>query len=734
MKSKGSLKILVPGLTIFFSSACIMIIELVAGRLISRSLGSSLYTWTSVIGIVLAGITAGNYFGGKIADKYPAQKVLSILFIIASAACVSIVILNNIVGEWTLLWFLKFPVRVFCHVALIFLVPSAILGMVSPVVAKMALDKGLSTGKTVGNIYAWGAAGSIIGTFLAGFFLISAMGTIAIIWTVGAVLLAMGIIYWLRCYIFYIWAVIFSVLMLIGLAPGKWMQQKGSSFNLRTTTEEKIIYEDETRYCRVFVEKVSSKPDKRIFYQDYLVHSMVLMDEPQKLLYFYSRIYAALMHGVHDSNEPIKAMVIGGGGYVYPRYIEKFWPGSRIDVVEIDPGVTKAATEAFGLSKDTSINTINMDARNYVDQLISRQDKIGSLLKYDFIFGDAFNDVSVPYQLVTQQFNDKLARLLSDDGVYMLNMIDIFKSRKFLSSVVKTLEKTFDYVYILWNVKSIYDRSTFVIAASNKELNVQEYVAETIKDRDIRYIGKNEIQKLIQNPNAIKLTDDYAPVEQLLLDVVRQKSIGTLSQKYSNLAGKLRRKGKLDESLTVYNELLLLDNSRTMEIYDNISGIRITQGRLNEALNIFLKAIEYGRKKDDWYRVGEFQVNTALILKKLGRNKESKKYLNDAKQSYRKQLSCIIPSHKTLFEFGILLIETGDTADACKYLKKTVEMNPNEIHYHHTLIKSLISSSQHTQALEQLQSSINLFTKNGYTEQVTQLQQQFESLLLENKR
>ncbi|MBU2458529.1 MAG: fused MFS/spermidine synthase, partial [Planctomycetes bacterium] len=180
-KSKGFLSILIPSATVFISSACIMILELVASRLIARHLGSSLYTWTAVIGIVLAGITIGNYLGGRIADKFKARKALSTIFILSSAACVAVVILNNLVGEWLWLWKLSWPVRVFSHVALVFLGPSLLLGTISPVVAKMALDRGLSTGRTVGDIYAWGAAGSIFGTFAAGFYLIPAMGTIAII-------------------------------------------------------------------------------------------------------------------------------------------------------------------------------------------------------------------------------------------------------------------------------------------------------------------------------------------------------------------------------------------------------------------------------------------------------------------------------------------------------------------------------------------------------------------------
>ncbi len=62
-------------------------LELVASRLIARYLGSSLYTWSAVIGVVLTGITIGNYLGGRrIADRFHARKALAGLFAISSAA------------------------------------------------------------------------------------------------------------------------------------------------------------------------------------------------------------------------------------------------------------------------------------------------------------------------------------------------------------------------------------------------------------------------------------------------------------------------------------------------------------------------------------------------------------------------------------------------------------------------------------------------------------------------
>ena len=104
-----------------------MALELVAGRLVAKGLGFSLYTWTAVIGVILAGITAGYYIGGRIADKFDAKKALAALFTLASASCVLTIILNNTVGKWLWIWYLDWPIHVFAHVTLVFLLPSSLL-------------------------------------------------------------------------------------------------------------------------------------------------------------------------------------------------------------------------------------------------------------------------------------------------------------------------------------------------------------------------------------------------------------------------------------------------------------------------------------------------------------------------------------------------------------------------------------------------------------------------------
>ena len=187
--------------TVFVSSYCIMVIELVAGRLIAQYLGSSLYTWTSIIGVVLAGIAFGNYVGGRLADRFApdrpsAKRVLAILFLIAGAASAGLSWYNNMAGELGILWTLEsWPLRVALHIALVFFTPCMILGMISPVVAKMALDLGRETGRTIGSVYAWGVVGSIVGTFVTGYYYVAVFSTTTIVLGVAFVLLAVAVLY-----------------------------------------------------------------------------------------------------------------------------------------------------------------------------------------------------------------------------------------------------------------------------------------------------------------------------------------------------------------------------------------------------------------------------------------------------------------------------------------------------------------------------------------------------------
>ena len=190
--------LVVPYAVAFVSSMGIMVVELVAGRLIARYVGSSLYTWTSIIGVVLAGIALGNWIGGRVADRYPSVNSLGVSFAIASLACFLLPLLNSAIGEWNTQWDVSWGTRIAVHVFLVFLLPATMLGCIGPQAAKMALDLGRQVGHTLGNVYAWGAFGSIVGTFLTGFFLLGRMGVTTMITTVGCTMATVAALFGVR--------------------------------------------------------------------------------------------------------------------------------------------------------------------------------------------------------------------------------------------------------------------------------------------------------------------------------------------------------------------------------------------------------------------------------------------------------------------------------------------------------------------------------------------------------
>lgn len=719
-KSRSFFSIFVPGATVFISSFCIMVLELVASRLIARHLGSSLYTWTAVIGVVLAGITIGNYLGGRIADRFQARKTLAVLFTICSAACVLTVVLNNLVGDWIWLWHFSWPVRTFTHVSLVFLFPSVLLGMISPVVAKMALDRGLATGRTVGDIYACGAAGSIAGTFVAGYYLIAAMGTIAIIWTVGAALLLMGILYWVRLWPIYIWTVVFLCAFLMGMAPTDLAKNVGSSLALRKKPDTSILYEDETQYCYVAVKQISKSPDKRRFMQDKLMHSEVIMGDVNNLQYFHTIIFAAVTHGLSDHKEKLSVMHIGGGGYVFPQYIEKNWPGSRNDVAEIDPGVTKAAHQAFGLAQDTSINTITMDARNYVDELLRKKQTI----LYDFICEDAFSDYSVPYQLVTKEFNEKIFNILTDDGVYMINSIDIYNSARFLGAYVNTLEQTFPYVYVIAQEGPHSNRKIFVLIASKKEMEPEKFTERYRPEQRFWYLNDDEMKIVRQNSRQIILTDDYVPVENMLAPVVHQSAIDLLVGKKQEQIKELKRTGKLDEATTKYEEIIELDPSMSTIAYYEIAMIKAAQANYEAAVENFQKAIDYNEQKADFKdNTANLHYSLGAALRRLGKSHQASTEFLKAIEQYRKELNNNPDSVKTHVLLGDSLAELGKFDEATVHFRKAVELSPGIIENQFSLIQALAIQAKFDEAIEACRKAAQFFHQVGNKDVVTKLQQ-----------
>lgn len=495
-----------PYAIVFISSACIMILELTAGRIVAPYVGVSLYTWTSIIGIVLAGISLGNYIGGRLADRAGSLRLLGLLFLLSGLTSFGVLTADLIGTRLPVDW----PVilQIMALVGVLFLAPSLVLGTISPVVAKLAVRDLATTGSTVGKIYAAGTVGSIVGTFATGFVLIAWFGTTTIVWGVALALIGMALLlFWPRR-----WqaAAAAALLLVFGLGSA----QAAGWLDSRCTLETNY-------FCIKVREEQRAGQPVRVLVLDRLVHSYSSLEDPTHLVYGYEQLYAQLVRYRAQAGGDLRALFVGGGGYTFPRYMEALYPDSALDVIEIDPGVTQVAHDLLGLAADSRIRSFNEDARLFLEREPDQ--------RYDLIMGDAFNDFSVPYHLTTHEFNQRVRAWLDEGGLYLVNIID-GPSGDFLRAYVRTLRETFDYVYLAptqeaWRSSP---RNTFVVIASDTSLDMPRLAGSAAAGSTLAVeqllLSDEQLDALLAEGRAVTLTDRYAPVDQMLAPAFRNQT------------------------------------------------------------------------------------------------------------------------------------------------------------------------------------------------------------------
>jgi spermidine synthase len=532
-------------IVVFIASFCTLVIELVAGRIMAPYVGVSLYTWTSIIGVVLAGISIGAYLGGLLADRYPRPSTLGWLLFLSGLGAFSISPLTNLIGGAEFQTSLM--VRILLITAIIFFVPSCLLGMISPVVVKLTLNNLDKTGNVVGKIYAFSTLGSILGTFATGFFLISWMGTRNILLTMGIILIVAAPIFGgfffrkktLMLFILYLCLIlILPVLGLYGYAaiqPGKIpfpsspLSSLGTIYGyaFKPPVDMATHFFKESNYYTIKLKMDNRNGDEsplESLVLDHLIHSYTDLKDPFYLEYEYIRIYEEIVRWQARKRESLNALFLGGGGYTFPRFIDAKYPKAEIDVVEIDPEITRVGLKYLGISEAKHIRSFNEDGRWYV---MNSKEKG----KYDFVFGDAFNDLSIPYHLTTKEFAMQLKSLMKPDGLLMANVIDSFKKGRFMPSYIRTLEEVFGkgnvYLFTLGTNYDTMGISTYVVVASPQKLDIDDFV-KTIKGKGKEEMTANvmppdRLQQYLKEHPSVVLTDDYVPVDNLIAPIFEER-------------------------------------------------------------------------------------------------------------------------------------------------------------------------------------------------------------------
>lgn len=608
-----------PCATVFASNAAFMVLELAGSRLITQDFGHSVHTWTAILGIVLAGITVGNALGGRMADQRPPAQLLPLLFVLVAALCLSV--------PWTheqLVGALRGAglhrvTRLLLHTAGMLFLPSLLLGTIGPVVAKATLTLGCAPGRTMGRLYAAGALGSVAGAFLTGYWLVAWLWPAGTLLGLCAVLLVFALIHGPRAPLPRAACAACALLAAAVLVPTPVAATLRTSLHLPGSLGHFMIHEDHTQYSWLAVRERAAGLRELVL--DNLVHTEVKLDDPKDLRFRFWWIYEGVMEKQDPAPAPVRMLMIGGGGYAYPRYTEFVRPGSHIEVAEIDPAVTRAAFAYFGLPEDTAIEPYDMDGRNHVEDLLRR----GAEGSFDYVIGDSINRVSVPFQLTTVEFAEKVYRLLADDGIYLLNTTDRFDIGQFAGAVMHTHARVFPHIYACTTrPKSVTQRDTIIIVCTKQPLDMDD-VPGRIRSVHPYHTGtlvtQEEVAELMARSGPTLLTDDYAPVDNLLarvgadfehkdFEVLESKGHALMRAADSfSMANGQPPEQNLREAMAIFTE--------SPEVRERLARILMGEKRLEEAEALCREAIKLAP-----YRPEAF-TSLGDVLMRQGRTEEA---------------------------------------------------------------------------------------------------------------
>jgi hypothetical protein len=475
---------------VFLSSGAVLVLEILSLRLVAPYLGLTLETSTAVIGFALAAIATGAWLGGQAADTVPPKRVLGPVLLIAGV----LVLFVGPVVRWT-----GEQVRggdvsaVLLMAAVAVFVPAALLSAVTPMVVKLRLETLTETGTVVGRLSGVATLGALVATFGTGFVLVAALPTSVILLVMGGLLVALGAVLTVRLRGVRSTTGPLAVAV-VGVAASALAPQPCDL---------------ETAYHCARVVPDPSVPTGRLLQLDTLPHSYVDLADPTHLQFSYIRGIASVVDAVYLAGRPLRALHLGGGGLTMPRYLDATRPGTRSLVLEIDRGVVDLDIARLGLRLGGGIDVRVQDAR------VGLAAQPGD--SRDVVVGDAFGGLSVPWHLTTRETVQDVRRVLVDDGVYAVNLID-YPPLRFARAEVATIAEVFPHVAVLARPAVLAGRSggNLVVVAADRPLPVaalREQLAE--RAGELGVIAEPE-QVAGFAGDAPTLTDDYAPVDQLL--------------------------------------------------------------------------------------------------------------------------------------------------------------------------------------------------------------------------
>lgn len=491
--------------TALITGAVVMALEILGSRLLAPVFGNSLFVWGALIGVILAAMSTGYAFGGWASDRYPGGAVLAGLLLGSGAWTFLVAWASQPVLFQVEAW-IQDPRWGPCLAATILLAPPAFgLSGVLPAMLRLAvLDMG-HLGRHTGRLIALSTVGSLIGTWGTAFFLLSWIGSQALVAWLGTIQVALGALW--------MWkgsaarGVIRAGAVLVPVALS-WLA-------LHPIQKLKPpVYQEDSPYQQV---RIRDDQLFRYLVLDRTFHAVMWKADPLPLFLPYSQMMVASLALV---DHPQRGLILGHGGGSLAKWLAHYWPDLEMDIVEFDPVVVRMAEDYFDYHPPANHHVRVRDGRAFLNTATAR---------YDLIWIDAFARHMIPFHLTTAEFFSEVRAHLTPDGVVAVNLAssgeDVDNVRA--AAVVQTMKRAFPTVETFavkgpWKGQQTKAENLIFFAGAPVDRGRHEAFVAKVTEMALNQQLPMESIALLDThrrtawPPGFELSDDYAPYDVLI--------------------------------------------------------------------------------------------------------------------------------------------------------------------------------------------------------------------------
>jgi len=496
---------------VFFTGLVVLAVEVLAVRILAPYFGNTIFSFSSVISVILAALSAGYWYGGRMADKRPESSVFYRLVFASGLSVLAV----HIASAFLLPVFAAFlPLTYGPLIAafVLFFFPAFVFGLLSPFVIKLRSVQlvGHGIGTISGEVFFWSTCGSIAGSLLSGFYLVPIVGVQAAMLLLGASTACIGLV-GMRLH----GGIIGPPLIVLFSAATASSLVASAHLSGMYAADANVLFAEDGRYERIVVlDTVWNGVPGRILQLDrsYSSGTSYPGGEP---LFEYMRYYALYKH---TSAKLSRALVLGAGTGSIATALAREYPGAIIDIVDIEPRLFSLAHTYFLMPENERIRTHEADGRLY---LRSSKDT------YDLIFADMYSSLySVPWHVSTREHYQLVYDRLADRGMYIGNYIAALDMAppSLFGSHLRTLHDVFDDVYAFAvDSPESADPQNIILVATKGDVPLMDHLSQDTlptgdPDEFARHLVPYDAAALEQ---FVPYTDDRAPVELHTAELLR---------------------------------------------------------------------------------------------------------------------------------------------------------------------------------------------------------------------